>query len=132
MRARFFKPFDSFEIPVEFMNPPLRELDDSSKVIWGPYLGLLLNTSRDNLQIINEWKQESCEVVLYIQDVSSPTECLISWWTHRQHIFSVTEQPRFENEILILKNTKNQCELWLRKPNMSESHIHVYTKSIFS
>jgi len=129
--TRFFEPFQELVLPKEFLNPSLVPAEDLADVIWGPFLGLLLKANRDNLERIDEWKQKSSEVVIYLKRLDSDRDCLIQWWTHREHIFLISECPSIDNGILILKNPEEDLELWLRPPNNREDYIYTHTKSLF-
>jgi hypothetical protein len=123
MNKGFFLPYEDFKLTNEFINPPLFS-PPAPNIIWGPFLGLLINTKRDNYSRIREWNSNSSEFVTHVSRVDSEPECLIEWWTHREHLFLITQSPRYQDGTLILSNREERLELWLRKPNKEEHDLY--------
>jgi len=121
MQNDFFAPQFNFILPSEFQNPPMFQNHKDEKIVWGPFVGLLINNKSLNEKQISEQFLNSDEFVLYLQRGIYNSDCLIEWWTHRQHIFEVTKEPKFEDGILKLANHQAGSRLWLRSLNEWES-----------
>ena len=118
-QTNFFNEFE-FTLPAAFIHPTAYEFDPRDRFLCGPFVALLLNSKRDQTERISEWLRRSDELVQYIIKDKSSSDFVIEWWTHRQHIFEVTEKPIVEYGILKLQNKSEKSQLWIRNLNIRE------------
>ena len=119
MQSDFFSPHFAFVIPDEFKHPPVFPTRNGEVHFWGPLMALLLNGDSYQEERVSKWLLNSDESVLYMRRLDD-ARCVIEWWTHRQHIFEVTEEPKVENGILKLMDRGSRSRLWLRNLNKWE------------
>lgn len=116
--------FDEFEfvLPVAFIHPATYDFDPRDRFLCGPFVALLFNSRSDQTERISEWLRRSDELVQYIIKDKTSSKFAIEWWTHRQHIFEITERPIIEYGILKLQNKIEKTQLWIRNLNIKENH----------
>jgi len=117
----FFDEFE-FTLPAAFIHPSTYDFDPRDRFLCGPFVAILLHSKCDQTERISEWLRRSDELVQYIIKHKGSSEFVIEWWTHRQHIFEVTEKPVIEYGILKLRNEPEKSQLWIRNLNISEHH----------
>ena len=117
----FFNEFE-FTLPAAFIHPATYDFDPRDRFLCGPFAALLLNSKSDQTERISEWHRRSNELVQYIIKDKSSSEFVIEWWTHRQHIFEITEKPIIEYGILKLQNKPEKTQLWIRNLNIKDNH----------
>jgi len=120
--TEFFQDLN-FQLPESFVHMPAQPFKSDQPIIWGPFMAILLHSSSDHSERVSEWLRRSDELVEYIRKVDDRPGFEIEWWTHRQHIFEVTEKPVIENGILKLQNGPEKSQLWIRNLNVRENHI---------
>jgi hypothetical protein len=120
----FFQELD-FKLPEPFIHRAVYPIETEEPIIWGPFMAILLNLRSDQSERVSEWLRRSDELVEFIRKANNGPGFEIEWWTHRQHIFEVTEKPVVEYGILKLRNEPAETELWIRNLNVREDHIQI-------
>jgi len=118
----FFKEFD-FELPESFVRSAIYPIDSDEQIIWGPFMAILLHSKADQAERVSEWLRRSDDLVEFIRKSNDGPGFEIEWWTHRQHIFEVTQKPVVEYGILKLRNELEASELWIRNLNVTEKNF---------
>ena len=113
----FFRDLN-FQLPESFVHLPVQPFESNQPIIWGPFTAILLHANSDHLERVSEWLRRSDELVEFIRKVNDGPGFEIEWWTHRHHIFEVTERPVIENGILKLQNRPEKSQLWIRNLNV--------------
>ena len=119
--TNFFNEFE-FTLPAAFIHPTTFDFDPRDRFLSGPFMAVLLHSKSDQTERISEWLRRSDELVQYIIKDNISRNFVIEWWTHRQHIFEVTEKPVIEYGILKLRNKSEGTQLWIRNLNVKEDH----------